>query len=294
MVETDTGQRSSVQISYSYPGTVISDGPNARTNQNSPVFGFRSTEPGSTFGCSLDGEDLGTCQPPFAVQVAEEGLHQFTVRSIDRFGNLDPTPAVWDFTLDSTPPDAMITAGPESRTTHRRPTFNYRSSENGSSFICSYDSAPYQPCRSSSMDRPLSDLADGPHRFAVRAVDPAGNAGAEAVSEFEVYSVPVDPVIPPFTLGPLTLDRSRGLAILPVRVPAAGRIGLLPGGPVRPASKRVKGPGVVKLKVVPLRGKKAQLRRKGRLRTKVRVRFTPDAGRPVVRARNLTLRFRKR
>ena len=70
--------------------------------------------------------------------------------------------------IDSGPATGSITDDPT-------PTFDFSSSEPGSEFECRVDGAPLAPC-----DRPhtTAALADGPHTFAVRAIDAAGNIDA--------------------------------------------------------------------------------------------------------------------
>ncbi len=76
------------------------------------------------------------------------------------------------FSVNTTPPETTLTSGPSNTTASTTATFQFTSSEAGSTFECSLDGAPASPCTS-----PQSYLAlpDGPHTFAVQATDPAGN-----------------------------------------------------------------------------------------------------------------------
>jgi lysophospholipase L1-like esterase len=85
------------------PDTRITAGPKAKTKKKSASFGFASTEPGSTFECSLDGHALrggagayGPCASPLALK-AKKGRHAFSVRAKDAAGNVDPTPATYSW-----------------------------------------------------------------------------------------------------------------------------------------------------------------------------------------------------
>lgn len=78
------------------PGKVIAD--------PTPVFSFTSTEPGSTFQCSFDNAAFSACSSPIAEAVPHSGHQRFEVRAIDPVGNIDPTPAVYTWTADITPP----------------------------------------------------------------------------------------------------------------------------------------------------------------------------------------------
>jgi hypothetical protein len=56
------------------------------------TFEFTSSDPGSTFQCSLDDRPFEPCAPPDKLKV-KKGKHEFEVRAVDAAGNVDPTPA---------------------------------------------------------------------------------------------------------------------------------------------------------------------------------------------------------
>jgi uncharacterized protein YggU (UPF0235/DUF167 family) len=74
--------------------------------------------------------------------------------------------------VDTTPPQTTIEAGPTGPTGDASPTFEFSSSESGSSFECRVDERSWQPC---SPPVTLAALSDGPHKFEVRGTDQAGN-----------------------------------------------------------------------------------------------------------------------
>jgi Tol biopolymer transport system component len=82
---------------------------------------------------------------------------------------------------DNDPPDTTITGGPAagSTTADNTPTFDFTSDEQGSTFECSVDGAPFTSCTSPHNTGPL---ADGAHLFEVRATDPSGNTDATPAS----------------------------------------------------------------------------------------------------------------
>ena len=68
-------------------------GPKDKTKKRSATFEFSSSEPGSTFECTLDGKQtFKPCTSPITVKV-KKGKHSFDVRATDAAGNADPTPA---------------------------------------------------------------------------------------------------------------------------------------------------------------------------------------------------------
>jgi len=74
------------------PNTRILSGPPRNTFKPRAKFRFASTEPQSHFQCKLDKRKWKACTSPFKRSV-KPGKHLFKVRAIDRFGNVDPTPA---------------------------------------------------------------------------------------------------------------------------------------------------------------------------------------------------------
>jgi hypothetical protein len=75
------------------PNTRITRGPARVTFKRLAKFRFTSTEPQSTFQCKVDSERWKRCRSPFKRKVGAGRKHVFRVRAIDRFGNVDPTPA---------------------------------------------------------------------------------------------------------------------------------------------------------------------------------------------------------
>jgi hypothetical protein len=74
------------------PNTRIVRGPARLGFKRLAKFRFASTEPQSTFQCKLDRKKWKACANPFKRSV-KPGRHRFKVRAIDRFGNVDPSPA---------------------------------------------------------------------------------------------------------------------------------------------------------------------------------------------------------
>jgi hypothetical protein len=74
------------------PNTRILRGPARLGYKRLAKFRFAATEPQSSFQCKLDKKKWKACGNPFKRSV-RPGRHLFKVRAIDRFGNVDPTPA---------------------------------------------------------------------------------------------------------------------------------------------------------------------------------------------------------
>jgi CSLREA domain-containing protein len=182
-------------IDASAPDTTIVNAPPASTTSTSASFTFSSNEAGVIFQCSLDGVfftdpqsgEPVECLSPFGLADLAVGSHTFEVRAIDEVGNADPTPASHTWTvLDNTAPESTITSGPSGTTTESSATFTFSSSEAGSIFECSLDSAAFATCTSPAT---VTNLLPGVHTFEVRASDPSGNSDPTAAS----YTWTVEP-----------------------------------------------------------------------------------------------------
>jgi hypothetical protein len=98
-----------------------------------------------------------------------DGVRTLRARSVDAAGNsrTDSRPVV----IDNSLPTTTIVKGPKGVVRTNRPAF-YFESEPGSTFACSLNGDPYEPCSKPAV---YSGLASGRQVFKVRATDPAGN-----------------------------------------------------------------------------------------------------------------------
>jgi hypothetical protein len=105
------------------PDTVLAN-PGNIVGDSNPAFTFTSSETGATFQCSLDKAPFAACTSPDHVGVFHSGPHKFSVRAVDAAGNLDPTPAVYSWTSDLTPPkrpEVAIFAAPRAKSSNASP-----------------------------------------------------------------------------------------------------------------------------------------------------------------------------
>lgn len=186
------------------PDTAIVTAPPDPSDSSTAAFTYSSSEPGSSFECSLDEGSFQGCDPGGATYDGlGSGQHTFQVRAVDASHNVDPTPAGWSFgvvlpapllapaapapqperTSSPTRSQTVLTAKPPARTRDRTPTFRFRSSA-PATFQCKLDRAAFRPCRSPLTTKPLRP---GRHTFEVRAVvegaaDPTPAACAFRVS----------------------------------------------------------------------------------------------------------------
>jgi hypothetical protein len=74
------------------PNTRIVKGPARDSYERKAKFRFASTEAQSSFQCKVDKSRWRGCRNPYK-RTVKPGKHVFKVRAIDRFGNVDQTPA---------------------------------------------------------------------------------------------------------------------------------------------------------------------------------------------------------
>ena len=119
-------------IDVTPPETTITSGPPAVSNlseQRFANFTFTSSEAASTFECSLDGGGFIPCVSPKLYTQVADGSHVFQARATDAAGNIDTTPASYAWTLDSVPPETLITSNPPALTNSTSATFSFTSDE---------------------------------------------------------------------------------------------------------------------------------------------------------------------
>ncbi len=91
------------------PDTTLTSGPSSVIASSSATFTFISSEPGSSFQCSLDGAPPSVCSSPQVYTGLSSGAHTFSVQAIDAAGNIDPTPASSSWTVTPTAPSVTLT-----------------------------------------------------------------------------------------------------------------------------------------------------------------------------------------
>jgi len=89
------------------PDTLITSGPanGGHISSTSATFTFTSTESPSTFTCKLDNGSTAACNTGSATYGnLGQGQHTFTVFARDAAGNVDPSPAIRTWTVDTMAP----------------------------------------------------------------------------------------------------------------------------------------------------------------------------------------------
>lgn len=184
------------------PTTTIDTHPKDPSPGTSASFKFHASETGSKFECSLSQgatpDSFSACTSGKTYSSLADGEYTFKVRATDLAGNqqLEPTAFSWtvDNSLgDTTPPETKLDFVPPDPSLSSTVSFTYESNEPGSSFECALDGAPFAACAASGVT--YMGLANGPHSFQVRAIDPSANVDPTPAGYS--FSVAVPALAPP-------------------------------------------------------------------------------------------------
>lgn len=170
-------------LDNSAPDTTITAGPASVTHSGSATFTFSGTDGSgsgiASYQAQIDSGGYATVTSPLVLGSLSAGAHTIEIRAVDAAGNVDPTPASYTWTIDTTAPDTLITFGPTTTTNSTSATFNFSGSDSSGSGVASYevqlDGGGFAAATS---PKSYTGLADGSHTFQVRAIDAAGNVDA--------------------------------------------------------------------------------------------------------------------
>lgn len=156
------------------PETTITEAPPVADNSVMVRFSFSSAERNTVFDCSVDSAAYAACTSGVLFGPFSDGAHSFAVRARDRAGNVDATPAIHAWSVDTSTPDTQILTGPSGPQGSTMATFTFGSPDAGSgaTFECALDGSAFVACTS---PRTLTALTEGMHTFAVRVRDAVGN-----------------------------------------------------------------------------------------------------------------------
>ena len=162
-------------VAFSKPSLAsptISSAPPAATTSRTATFAF-SGPSGATFKCGLDGAATVACTSPRTYTSLADGAHAFNVVSV-KSGETSAA-STFNWVVDNVAPARpTISAGPAALVASTSASFTYAGPEANLRYSCSLDGASFVACSSPTA---YGSLAQGPHTFAVRAIDTAGNTG---------------------------------------------------------------------------------------------------------------------
>jgi hypothetical protein len=180
-----------VRIDLTGPVMNIGTGPSGPTNVASPTFSFSGNETVASAECRFDAAAFAPCTTTashVASTTLADGDHTFEVRGTDVAGNQGAATSR-AFTVDTVAPETpSITGGPTGAGASATPTFTFTAAA-GATTQCRFDSDAFAVCSGAGTHTPATALANGPHTFAVQALDAAGNVSPGATRAFTVGAI---------------------------------------------------------------------------------------------------------
>lgn len=170
---TGVGVTGSFTIDLTLPEVTITAHPALLTNSTVAHFTF-TAETGATLECKLDDAAFVACDSPEDYTVTE-GAHTFTVHATDAAGNIGT--AVWQWTVDTTPPTVSITAPTIGGVTGSSGTVTYTVGDG--TVVCTLDNHIVDCSNTAAA---FTGLSDGEHTFTITSTDGAGNSTSQSVT----------------------------------------------------------------------------------------------------------------
>jgi len=139
------------------------------------------------------------CTNPHELLEFEIGPNTLQVRAIDRAGNVDETPAEWEFLggEDTTPPETTFASVPPDPSAGRTATFSFQGTDDMTpafllEYECRIDSSSEEAWIECASPWSFSDLTTGPHTVEVRAIDEGDNVDPTPATYTWVVGSPTD------------------------------------------------------------------------------------------------------
>jgi arylsulfatase A-like enzyme len=215
-------------IDSSVPETAITVHPAKRSATQTASFEFTSSKAPQFFRCRFDGGPWQDCMSPLTFQVTDTPVsapHRFEVKAVN-FVAEDPTPASYEWSVDSTPMEINpVTFRPTTASYERQASFDFTTRSKPESaeppgtevparFECNLNGAAWKACGSKIRDargkvkftKQYTGLANGHYTFSVRVVDLAGNVSAPRSYSWNVgpaqsYNTSPNPTWPDVSAG---------------------------------------------------------------------------------------------
>jgi MYXO-CTERM domain-containing protein len=185
--------------------TTIASAPPALSNSGAATFVFSSNKPGSSYECDLDNAGFTPCPNPATFSSLADGAHSLRVRAV-RGAEVDPTPATFSWTVDTTAPTPPFVTAPATGSTSStaRPTVTGTGTA-GDTITVIVDGVAVGTTTVTglgtwSFTLP-SGLSDGAHTVRATARDAAGNVSAPSMSVS--FTVDTTAPLPPLVTSPV-------------------------------------------------------------------------------------------
>lgn len=156
------------------PATNVTAHPASLVRTTAATVAFASADTGATFECKLDAGNWAPCSSPRTLSGLTDGSHTLRIRATDIAGNVEATPAVVTWVVDTTAPPAPGLKQTPAQVASSSTFVIDR--EPATTLECQLDGGAWAPCDSTYAPE---NLADGPHTVKLRQTDAAGNRSDE-------------------------------------------------------------------------------------------------------------------
>ncbi|NVN89239.1 MAG: hypothetical protein HXX11_01435 [Desulfuromonadales bacterium] len=153
-------------VETTLPTTTILRAPASLSASPSGMFIFRSSKPGTTFLCQLDGGSFAPCASPYTYSALVNGTHSLAVRGIDLIGNSEPSPAGYSWMIDTLSTIAVLSNTPPALTNSTTATIQV-SGPGIVAYRYSLDAGAYTADVDPSLPISLKSLSNGAHALSV-------------------------------------------------------------------------------------------------------------------------------
>ncbi|MFD2515315.1 Ig-like domain-containing protein [Pontibacter locisalis] len=197
------------------PETSIVSKPAGQSNSNTATFTFSSNEADVTYQVSLNGAPFVPATNPFTTAALTDGTYTMQVRAIDKAGNVDSTPATYNWTIDTKAPAAPVVISPAENALlgSNKPTIS-GTAESGGIVTVSEGNAIIGTATASANGSwsliPGTAMTEGEHQITAKATDAAGNNSSSSAAR----SFKIDTKAPETTIlsGPPEVSGNRDAA----------------------------------------------------------------------------------
>ena len=193
-----------VLVDTQAPDTTIDVEPAALIAQDVAVFDFSSDDSDAVFDVAVDGTETAAADDPLTLTSLAEGPHTITVAARDTIGNVDPSPEVRTWVVDTVAPETTIASAPSGIVSQTTATFDFDADE-PAVFDAVLDGTLTFTGVADLLT--IGPLADGPHTLSVSARDPAGNVDPSPAAA--TWTVDVGPPDTTILSGPSSQTASR-------------------------------------------------------------------------------------
>ncbi len=166
------------------PTPQITSAPSGLVNLDSATIQFTGGVAGLSYECKLDGAEYAPCSSPALLAGLGQAGHTWSVRLTDGITAGTAVSASWR--VDSVLPDAPEVPSPPAEWETTKSASISFNGEPDADFTCAIDGATFSTCTS---PQAFSVTTEGPHSFAVKQTDLAGNTGATRLVSWNVDTI---------------------------------------------------------------------------------------------------------